>query len=88
MLVKSYIEMDIYGSNGPLTIVSETKTRLALRHLKFLERKIEKIKMNELKLLKGMVVKTIYAMWVRPEAYEECIARSRSIWLNILVENS
>jgi len=64
------------------------KTRLALRHLKFLERKIEKIKMNELKVLKGIVVKTIYAMWARPEAYEECIARSRSIWLSILVENS
>jgi hypothetical protein len=80
MLVKPYIEMDIYGSNGSLTIVGETKTRLAPRHLKLLERKIEKIEMNEPELLKGMVVKTIYAMWVHPEAYEECIAKS--IWLN------
>ncbi|MCL7384092.1 MAG: hypothetical protein LZ172_08360 [Thaumarchaeota archaeon] len=80
MLVKPYIEMDIYGSNGSLTIVGETKTRLAPRHLKLLEKKIEKIKMNEPELLKGMVVKTIYAMWVHPEAYEECIAKS--IWLN------
>jgi len=80
MLVKSYIEMDIYGSNGSLTIVGEAKTRLALRHLKFPERKIEKIKMNEPELLKGMVVKTIYAMWAHLEAYEECI--TRSMWLN------
>jgi chromosome segregation ATPase len=80
MLVKPYIEMDIYGSNGSLTIVGETKTRLTPRHLKLLEKKIEKIKMNEPELLKGMVVKTIYAMWVHPEAYEECIAKS--IWLN------
>jgi chromosome segregation ATPase len=79
-MLKPYIEMDIYGSNGSLTIVGETKTRLAPRHLKLLERKIEKIKINEPELLKGMVVKTIYAMWVHPEAYEECIAKS--IWLN------
>jgi hypothetical protein len=32
-------------------------------------------------LLRGMVVRIVYAMWVHPEAYEQC--KARDIWLNM-----
>ena len=80
-LIRPYVELDIYGSNDNLTVIGETKTRLAPRHVRELERKLELVKRNEPELLKGKIIKTIYAMWVHPEAVEECIARE--IWLNV-----
>jgi hypothetical protein len=80
-LVKPYVELDIYGSDGSLTFLGETKTRLAPRHIRRLEQKIEVIRVREPELLRGRVVKTVYAMWAHPEAYEEC--KARNIWLNM-----
>ncbi|MEM0452850.1 MAG: hypothetical protein QW382_07055 [Nitrososphaerota archaeon] len=80
MLVKPYVELDIYGSSDSITVIGETKTRLAPKHVRLLERKIEKIKSQEPELLKGKIVKTIYALWVHPEAYNEC--KAKNIWLN------
>jgi len=80
-LVRPYVELDVYGSDGSLTFLGETKTRLAVRHVKRLEKKIEMVKMREPELLRGRVVLTIYAMWVHPDAYEEC--KVRNIWLNM-----
>ncbi|MCF3653591.1 MAG: hypothetical protein L2C94_005480 [Aigarchaeota archaeon] len=79
-LVRPYIELDIYGSDGGMTIIGEAKTRLAPRHVKMLERKLEAIMRHEPELLKGKVVKAFYALWAHPEAVEEC--RARGIWLN------
>jgi hypothetical protein len=80
-LIRPYVELDIYGSDGSLTFLGEAKTRLAVRHVKRLEKKIEMVRMREPELLRGRVVMTIYAMWVHPEAFEEC--RARNIWLNM-----
>jgi hypothetical protein len=80
-LIRPYVRLDIYGSDGSLTFLGETKTRLAVRHVKRLEKKIETVRMREPELLRGRVVMTIYAMWVHPEALEEC--RARNIWLNM-----
>lgn len=80
MLVRPYVELDIYGSNGYITIVGDAKTRLAPKHVKLLQRKIEKIQNREPELLKGKIIKTIYALWVHPEALEEC--KISNIWLN------
>lgn len=80
MLVKPYVELDIYGFSDSITVIGETKTRLAPKHVRLLERKIEKIKSQEPELLKGKIVKTIYALWVHPEAYNEC--KAKNIWLN------
>jgi exonuclease VII small subunit len=79
-LVKPYIELDIYGSDGGMTIIGEAKTRLAPRHVKLLERKLEAMMRHEPELLRGRVVKAFYALWAHPEAVEEC--RARGIWLN------
>ena len=58
--------MDIYGFNdNHLTIIGETKTRLAPRHLRELERKLDLVKRDEPELLKG---KTIYTMWAHPRS--------------------
>ncbi len=80
-LIRPYVELDIYGSDGSLTFLGETKTRLAVRHIKRLEKKIEMVRMREPELLRGRVVMTIYAMWVHPEALEEC--KARNILLNM-----
>jgi len=79
-LIRPYVELDIYGSDGNLTVIGETKTRLASRHVRELERKIDMVKRNEPGLLRGKTIKTIYAMWAHPEAVEEC--KAREIWLN------
>ena len=79
-LIRPYVELDIYGSDDNLTVIGETKTRLAPRHVRELERKIDMVKRNEPELLKGKTIKTIYAMWAHPEAVEEC--KAREIWLN------
>jgi len=76
-LIRPYVELDIYGSNDNLTVIGETKTRLASMNVRELERKLDPVKRNEPELLKG---KTIYAMWAHPEAVEEC--KAREIWLN------
>ena len=55
-------------------------TRLAPRHVRELERKLDLVRRNEPELLKGKTIKTIYAMWAHPEAIEEC--KAREIWLN------
>jgi hypothetical protein len=47
-----------------------------VRHVKRLEKKIETVTMREPELLRGRVVMTIYAIWVHPEALEECRART------------
>jgi len=79
-LIRPYVELDIYGSDDNLTVIGETKTRLAPRHVRELERKIDMVKRNEPELLKGKTIKTIYAMWAHPEAVEEC--KAREVWLN------
>ena len=79
-LIRPYIELDIYGSDKNLTVIGETKTRLAPRHVREFERKLDMIKKNEPELLKGRIVKAIYAMWAHPEVMEEC--KARKIWLN------
>ena len=79
-LIRPYVELDIYGSDDNLTVIGEAKTRLAPRHVRDLERKIDLVKRNEPELLKGKTIKTIYAMWAHPEAVEEC--KAREIWLN------
>ena len=79
-LIRPYIELDIYGSDKNLTVIGETKTRLAPRHVREFERKLDMIKKNEPELLKGRIVKAIYAMWAHPEVIEEC--KARKIWLN------
>ena len=79
-LIRPYVELDIYGSDDNITVIGETKTRLAPRHVKELERKIDMVKRNEPELLKGKTIKTIYAMWAHPEAVEEC--KAREVWLN------
>ena len=79
-LIRPYVELDIYGSDGNLTVIGETKTRLAPRHIRELERKLDLVKRNEPDLLRGKTIKTIYAMWAHPEAVEEC--KAREIWLN------
>ena len=79
-LIRPYVELDIYGSDGNLTVIGETKTRLAPRHVRELERKLDLVKRNEPELLRGKTIKTIYAMWTHPEAVEEC--KAREIWLN------
>jgi len=79
-LIRPYVELDIYGSDGSLTVIGETKTRLAPRHVRELERKLDLVKRNEPELLKGKTIKTIYAMWAHPGAVEEC--KAREIWLN------
>ena len=79
-LIRPYVELDIYGSDDNLTVIGETKTRLAPRHVRELERKIDLVKRNEPELLKGKTIKTIYAMWAHPEAVEEC--KAREVWLN------
>ena len=79
-LIRPYVELDIYGSDGNLTVIGETKTRLAPRHVRELERKLDLVKRNEPELLRGKTIKTIYAMWAHPEAVEEC--KAREIWLN------
>ena len=79
-LIRPYVELDIYGSDGNLTVIGETKTRLAPRHVRELERKLDLVKRNEPELLRGKTIKTIYAMWAHPEAVEEC--KARGIWLN------
>lgn len=79
-LIRPYIELDIYGSNENLTVVGEAKTRLAPRHIREFEKKLDIIKRNEPELLKGRIIKAIYAMWAHPEAIEEC--KARGIWLN------
>jgi len=63
-----------------LSILGETKTRLAPKHVKEFERKLDLIRKHEPGLMKGKVIKTIYAMWAHPEAVEEC--KAREIWLN------
>ena len=79
-LIRPYIELDIYGSDKNLTVIGETKTRLAPRHVREFERKLDMIEKNEPELLKGRIVKAIYAMWAHPEVIEEC--KARKIWLN------
>ena len=76
-LIRPYVELDIYGSNDSLTVIGETKTRLAPRHLRERERKLDLVKRDEPELLKG---KTIYTMWAQPEAVEE--RKAREILLN------
>jgi len=39
-------------------------TRLAPRHIRELERKLDLVRRNEPELLKGKTIKTIYAMFV------------------------
>ena len=79
-LIRPYIELDIYGSDKNLTVIGETKTRLAPRHVREFERKLDMIEKNEPELLKGRIVKAIYAMWAHPDVIEEC--KARKIWLN------
>ena len=79
-LIRSYVELDIYGSDGNLTVIGEAETRLAPRHVREFERKLDMVKRNEPELLRGKIVKTIYALWAHPEAVEEC--KAREIWLN------
>jgi len=79
-LIRPYVELDIYGSDEGLSILGETKTRLAPRHVREFERKLELIGKHEPELMRGKIIKTIYAMWAHPEAIEEC--RARGIWLN------
>jgi len=79
-LIRPYVELDLYGSDDNLTVIGETKTRLAPGHVRELERKLDLVKRNEPELLKGKIIKTIYAMWAHPEAVEEC--KAREIWLN------
>ncbi|MEM4001446.1 MAG: hypothetical protein QXW86_12080, partial [Saccharolobus sp.] len=67
-------------SSDSITVIGETKTRLAPKHIRLLERKIERVKNREPELLKGKIVKTIYALWVHPEACNEC--KAKNIWLN------
>jgi len=80
-LIRPYVRLDIYSSDGLLTFRGETKTRLAVRHVNRLEKKIEMLRIREPELLRGRVVMTIYATWVHPEALEKC--RARNIWLNM-----
>lgn len=61
-LVKPYIGLDIYGSDEGITIIGEAKTRLAPRHVKLLERKLEAMMRHEPELLRGRVVKAFYAL--------------------------
>ena len=79
-LIRPYAEFDIYGSNGDLTVIGEAKTRLVPRHVKEFMRKLDLLKSREPELIKGKVVKVIYALWIHPKALEEC--RMRGIWLN------
>ncbi len=79
-LIRPYVELDIYGSDGNLTIVGEAKTRLAPRHVKELEGKIKMIRKREPELIKGRLVKVIYALWVHPDALKRC--KESEIWLN------
>jgi len=83
-LIRPYVELDIYGSNGHLTIIGETKTRLAPRHIRSFERKIKLIRKREPELVKGKLVKAIYALWAYPEAVKKCEAQG--IWLNTPVK--
>jgi hypothetical protein len=52
-LIRPYVRLDIYGSDGSLTFLGETKTPLAVRHVKRLEKKIETVRMREPELLRG-----------------------------------
>jgi len=45
-LIGPYVELDIYGSDENLTVIGETETRLASRHVGKFERKLETIKRN------------------------------------------
>lgn len=45
-LIRPYVELDIYGSDENLTVIGETETRLASRHVGEFERKLETIKRN------------------------------------------
>jgi len=74
-LIRPYVELDIYGSNDNLTVIGGIETRLAPRHVRELERKLDLLKRNEPELLKGKIIKTIYAMWAHPKAVQECKAR-------------
>lgn len=38
MFLRPFVELDIYGSNDSITIVGDTKTGLAPKHIRFLER--------------------------------------------------
>jgi len=73
-LIRPYVELDIYGSNDNLTVIGGIETRLGPRHVRELKRKLNLVKKNEPELLKGKTIKTIYTMWIRPEAIEECKA--------------
>ncbi len=79
-LIRPYAELDIYGSNGNLTIIGEAKTRLAPRHVRELEDKVKMIRKREPELIKGKLVKVIYALWVHPDALKRC--KESGIWLN------
>jgi hypothetical protein len=55
-LIRPYVRLDIYSSDGSLTFLGEAKTRLAVRHVNRLEKKIETVRMREPELLRGRVV--------------------------------
>ncbi len=80
-LIRPYVELNTYGSDGDLTVVGEAKTRLAPRHVKEFKRKLDLISSREPELIRGRIIKTMYALWVHPDAVEEC--RKYNVWLNM-----
>jgi len=88
-LIRPYVELDIYGSDGSLTPLGETKTRLAVRHVKRLEKKIETVRMREPELLRGRVVTELEQIvsqicsdcWILEIVYIGCCLFAGLTWL-------
>ena len=78
-LVRPYVEFDIYGAGDDFVVIGDVKTRLSPRHLRVLERKLGVLLGREPELLRGRVLRVVYALWAHPEAVE--LARELGVWV-------
>ena len=75
----SVYEFDIYGTNGQLTIIGETKTRLSKKMVEEVVARIRNAVSAFPGKFPGRVVIVIYSVRTDPEAVEE--ARRQGVWL-------
>ena len=75
----SVYEFDIYGTNGQLTIIGETKTRLSKKMVEEVVARVRNAVSAFPGKFPGRVIIVIYSVRTDPEAVEE--ARRQGVWL-------
>ena len=78
-LILPRLEIDVYGCSNGLCVVGEATTRLGLRLIDELERKVRELSSRYPENLRRELIKVIYTMWTTPKAVDE--ARRKDIWV-------